>query len=60
VIFDPGIGAAERYGAAPEDVWMLAGGLDVRIFDLDGVGPHSRERFVAVFPEPLWNFLAVD
>ena len=30
-----------------------------RIFDLDGAGPYVRERFVEIFPEPLWNFLAV-
>jgi FkbM family methyltransferase len=61
VIFEHGIGASERYGTAPEDVWdLLVDELDMRIFDLDGAGPYSREQFVAVFPEPLWNFLAVD
>jgi len=60
VVFEHGIGAADRYGYGPGDVYdLLAGELDMRIFDLDGAGPYSRERFVEVFPEPLWNFLAV-
>ena len=60
VVFEHGIGAAERYGWGPGDVHdLLVGELDMRIFDLDGAGPYSRERFIEVFPEPIWNFLAV-
>jgi FkbM family methyltransferase len=60
VVFEHGIGAADRYGYGPEDVYdLLVGDIGLRIFDLDGAGPYPRERFVEIFPEPLWNFLAV-
>jgi FkbM family methyltransferase len=60
IIFEHGAGASERYGTRPEDVWdLIIGELDMRIFDLDGRGPYSRERFAEVFAEPLWNWLAV-
>jgi FkbM family methyltransferase len=60
IVFEHGVGASERYGTKPEDVFdLLAGELAMRIFDLDGAGPYTREHFVAIFAEPLWNFLAV-
>jgi FkbM family methyltransferase len=59
VIFEHGIGAADRYGYGPQDIYdLLCRDLGMRIFDLDGDGPYSSERFVEVFPEPIWNFLA--
>ncbi len=30
----------------------------MRIYDLDGRGPYSRQEFVNVFEQPIWNFLA--
>jgi FkbM family methyltransferase len=60
IIFEHGVGASDRYGTQPSDVYdLLVAELDMRIFDLDGVGPYSREQFQAVFAEPIWNFLAV-
>lgn len=60
VIFEHGIGAADRYGYGSEDIHdLLCGELGMRIFDFDGEGPYSRERFIEVFPEPIWNFVAV-
>jgi FkbM family methyltransferase len=60
VIFEHGIGAAERYGYGPQDVYdLLCREVGMRIFDLDGEGPYSCERFIEVFPEPIWNFLAI-
>ena len=60
VVFEHGIGASERYGSGPGDVHdLLVGEVGMRIFDLDGEGPYTRERFVEVFPEPIWNFVAV-
>jgi FkbM family methyltransferase len=60
IIFEHGIGASDRYATQPSDVYdLLVTELDMRIFDLDGTGPYSRERFQAVFAEPIWNFLAV-
>lgn len=58
VIFEHGIGGADLYGSKPGEVWDLLDGAGLRIFDLDGDGPYSRERFEAVFAEPIWNFLA--
>jgi FkbM family methyltransferase len=60
VIFEHGVGAAERYGYGSEDVHeLLCGELGMRIFNLDGGGPYNREQFVEVFSKPIWNFVAV-
>lgn len=60
VIFEHGIGAADRYGYGSEDIHdLLCGELGMRIFDLDGDGPYARARFIEVFSEPIWNFVAV-
>jgi FkbM family methyltransferase len=60
IIFEHGMGASDRYGTDPSDVHdLLVTELGMRIFDLDGIGPYSREGFQAVFAEPIWNFLAV-
>jgi FkbM family methyltransferase len=60
ILFEHGIGAADRYGSGPGELHeLLVDELQMRIFDLDGVGPYGRQRFEDVFAEPLWNFLAV-
>jgi FkbM family methyltransferase len=58
VIFEHGVGGADLYGSKPGDVWDLLDGAGLRIFDLEGDGPYTRDRFEAVFTEPIWNFLA--
>jgi FkbM family methyltransferase len=58
VLFEHGIGGADLYGAQPTEVFDLLDGAGLRIFDLDGEGPYSREHFKATFTEPIWNFLA--
>jgi FkbM family methyltransferase len=58
VIFEHGVGGADLYGALSTDLFDLLDGCGMRIFDLEGDGPYSRERFEATFPEPIWNFLA--
>ncbi len=58
VIFEHGIGGADLYGSKPGEVWDLLDGAGLRIFDLEGDGPYTRDRFEAVFTEPVWNFLA--
>jgi FkbM family methyltransferase len=58
VLFEHGIGGADLYGSEPGEVFDLLDGAGLRIFDLEGEGPYSRDRFEAVFPEPVWNFLA--
>jgi FkbM family methyltransferase len=60
VIFEHGIGASERYGYGSEDLHdLVCADLGMRIFDFDGQGPYSRQRFIDVFSEPMWNFVAV-
>lgn len=58
VIFEHGIGGADLYGSKPGEVFDLLADCRLRIFDLEGEGPYTRDRFEAVFPEPIWNFLA--
>jgi FkbM family methyltransferase len=60
VIFEHGIGASDRYGYGSDQVHdLLSGELNMRIFDFDGQGPYSRQQFVDVFTEPMWNFVAI-
>ncbi len=59
VLFEHGPGGADLYGTAPGEVFDLLADAGMNIFDLDGVGPYSREHFEATFSEPIWNFLAV-
>jgi FkbM family methyltransferase len=60
VIFEHGIGAVESYGYVSAEIHdLLCGEMGMRIFDFDGQGPYTRERFIEVFPEPIWNFVAV-
>jgi FkbM family methyltransferase len=58
VLFEHGAGGADVYGTHPNEVFDLLAGARLRIFDLEGSGPYSRERFEATFAEPIWNFLA--
>lgn len=58
VIFEHGIGGADLYGSKPGEVWDLLDGAGLRIFDLEGDGPYTRDGFEAVFDQPIWNFLA--
>jgi FkbM family methyltransferase len=58
VIFEHGVGGADLYGTLPTELFDLLDGCGLRIFDLDGDGPYTRERFEATFVEPIWNFLA--
>jgi len=58
VLFEHGVGGADLYDARPTDLFDLLDSAKLRIFDLAGVGPYSREHFEATFTEPIWNFLA--
>jgi FkbM family methyltransferase len=58
VLFEHGEGGADLYGTHPRQVFELLDGLGLRIFDLEGDGPYSRDRFEDTFTEPIWNFLA--
>lgn len=58
VLFEHGVGGADLYGTHPHQVFDLLDGVGLRIFDLEGDGPYSREHFEDTFSEPIWNFLA--
>jgi FkbM family methyltransferase len=58
VLFEHGVGGADLYDARPTDVFDLLDSCNLRIFDLEGTGPYTREQFEATFIEPIWNFLA--
>jgi FkbM family methyltransferase len=58
VLFEHGVGGADLYGTHSHQVFDLLDGVGLRIFDLEGDGPYSRERFEGTFTEPIWNFLA--
>ena len=58
VLFEHGAGGADLYGTRPTQVFDLLDGVGLRIFDLDGSGPYSRDRFEMTFNQPIWNFLA--
>jgi FkbM family methyltransferase len=59
LIFEHGLGSADHYGTGPGDVHDLLGGLDYRIFDLQGQGPYARAAFVHTFyTAARVNFLA--
>ena len=59
VVFEHGIGASEHYGTSSGELHdLLFGECGMRIYDLAGDGPFSRDEFEALFPKPIWNFLA--
>ena len=61
ILLEHGNSAAE-YGTTPDAIFdLLAGDAGLRIFDMDGVGPYTLERFRAVASPPAasrWNFFA--
>jgi FkbM family methyltransferase len=59
VCFEHGAGAAEHYATAPSAaIHDLLADVGLRIFDIDGHGPYTRDRFVAAFHRPVWNWVA--
>lgn len=59
VVFEHGSGGSDYFGVGPEDVYdFLVEDIGMRIFDIDGDGPYTRERFRDVFTEPIWFFVA--
>ena len=59
VCFEHGVGAPEHYDTDSGDVFdLVADGMGLRIYDVDGNGPYTRTQFEDVFTEPMWNFVA--
>lgn len=59
VVFEHGVGGADHFGTSPGDVHeLLVDEVGLRIFDIDGEGPYSRDAFERVFTAPIWFFVA--
>jgi FkbM family methyltransferase len=59
VVFEHGLGSADHYGTAPEDVHDLLAELRYAVFDLQGHGPYDRATFMDTFhTSARVNFLA--
>lgn len=60
VVFEHGKGGAPAYGTGPADVYaLLVDRAGMRIFDMDGEGPYSRDQLEQVFELGThWNFFA--
>ncbi|WP_210494958.1 FkbM family methyltransferase [Patulibacter sp. SYSU D01012] len=59
VVFEHGVGGADHFGVTSEQVHdLLVGEVGLRIFDIDGEGPLSRQAFAARFRAPIWFFVA--
>jgi FkbM family methyltransferase len=60
IIFEHGRGAAEHYGTGPGDIYnLLCVQAGLRIFDLDGNGPYSRDDLARTFElGNRWNYVA--
>lgn len=60
VALEHGLGSADYYGTSPETIHrMLTGDAGLAIFDLDGGGPYSSERFARAYAtKERVNFLA--
>jgi FkbM family methyltransferase len=55
IVFEWGAAAAGAYSATNEDMWDLLTAHDYRLFNMDGDGPFSRERFAE---NEYWNWVA--
>jgi FkbM family methyltransferase len=58
LLFEHGAGGADLYGTTSGELWELLSGCGLRIFDLEGNGPFTREEFEQLFSEPVWNYVA--
>jgi FkbM family methyltransferase len=61
VLFEHQKSTASHYGSGPEEMFaLLAGEAGMRIFDMDGAGPYTLERFSEAYETgSRWNFVAV-
>jgi FkbM family methyltransferase len=60
IVFEHGAGSADVFGTGPDDVWrLLVDEAGLRIFDLDGNGPYTRDELRRNFYEATRvNFVA--
>jgi len=62
VLFEHQKSTASHYGSGPEEMFdLLSGEAGMRIFDMDGRGPYTLERFSEAYETgSRWNFMARD
>lgn len=60
VVFEHGKGASPAYGTGPSEIYtILTERALLRIFDMDGGGPYSRDQLEEAFESGThWNFFA--
>jgi FkbM family methyltransferase len=58
LLFEHGAGGADLYGRSSGELFEVLDGVGLRIFDLEGDGPFSRQAFEEMFDRPVWNWLA--
>lgn len=60
VLFEHQKSTASHYGSGPDELFdLLVEDLGMRIFDMDGSGPYSRERLRETYEAGTrWNFMA--
>jgi FkbM family methyltransferase len=58
LLFEHGAGGADLYGRSSGELFDVIDGVGLRIFDLEGSGPFSRQAFEEMFDKPVWNWLA--
>jgi FkbM family methyltransferase len=60
VLFEHQKSTASHYGSGPDELYdLLVDDLGMRIFDMDGSGPYSRERLRGTYESASrWNFFA--
>jgi hypothetical protein len=49
VVFEHTKGGATHHDATPEEVWDVLAACGLRVFDLEGDGPLSRDAFADAF-----------
>jgi FkbM family methyltransferase len=64
IVFEHGKGASDHYGTTPDMAYdLLVEDCGLRIFDLAGDGPYTRERlrqtFEGAVAQPVWNYVAL-
>ena len=62
VVFEHGLGSANVFGTEPVDIWrLLVDEAGMRVFDLEGDGPYTLEKFAEVYADASRvNFVAHD
>jgi hypothetical protein len=60
VLFEHQKRTASHYGSGPDELYdLLVDDLGMRIFDMDGAGPYSRESLRETYESGTrWNFMA--